>query len=98
MSEYWTFRCNTCNIRCNENANRISSVLLNILKNTDNFKQIRDSDVDGYIEFGIMTHSPELIDFVIEHYAHNVIVLSEYGNYITRNGVKYNKDNKIMEK
>lgn len=96
MSEYWTFRCNTCNITCNESANRLSSVLLTILRNTDNFKQIKDSDKDGYIEFGIMAHSPQLIYFVIEHYAHNVVVLSETGDYINRYGVKYNKNDKLI--
>ena len=66
MSEYWTFKCNTCEIECGESANHLDHVLLNILRNSDNFKKIRESDKDGYIEFGIMNHSPSLIEFVIE--------------------------------
>jgi len=92
MSEYWTFKCNTCEIECGESANHLDHVLLNILRNSDNFKKIRESDKDGYIEFGIMAHSPSLIEFVIEHDGHDVVVQSEYGNYITKDGFKHPKE------
>ena len=88
MSEYWSFKCNTCEVECRESANHLEHVLLNILKNSENFKKIRESDKDGYIEFGIMNHSPSLIDFVIEHDGHDVVVQSEYRRFITKDGTK----------
>ncbi len=91
MSEYWSIKCNDCNIRTEESANHLDSVLLNIMNHSNDFKRIRDSDTDGYIQIGIMGHEPEFIDFVMEHDGHDMIVLSEYGDYITKDGVKHKK-------
>ncbi len=92
MSTYWTYKCNTCNVECGERGNRIDKVLLDILKMSDHFKQIRDADSKGYIEFRIIGNHPDLIEFIIEHYTHDIIVLSEYGDYITKDGVEHKKD------
>ena len=91
MSEYWTFKCNTCEIECGESANHLEQVLLNILKNSENFKKIKESDHEGYIQIGILGHEPDLINFVIEHNDHDVVVQSEYGNYITKDGIDHKK-------
>ncbi len=91
MSEYWSIKCNICNIITEENANHLSSVLLNIMNHSNDFKRIKDSDTDGYFELGILGHGTEFIDFVIEHDGHDMIVLSEYGDYITKDGVKHKK-------
>ncbi len=91
MSEYWTIKCNTCNWICEERANHLSSVLLNIMNHSNDFKRIKDSDTDGYIELSVMGHSSEFIIFVIEHDGHDMVVQSEYGDYITKDGVKHKK-------
>jgi len=91
MSKYWSIKCNDCHIRSEESANHLSSVLLNIMNHSNNFKRIKDSDIDGYIELGIMGHGSEFIDFVVEHDGHDMIVLSEYEDYITKDGVKHKK-------
>lgn len=92
MSTYWTFKCNTCNDKCEDSGNHIDKVLLAVLKVSDCYKKIRESDVPGrYLEFGIMCHSSELIEFVIEHCGHDVIVLSEYGDYYTKDGVFFKR-------
>ena len=98
MSTNWTYKCNTCKVECEECGNRIDKVLLDILKMSDSFKQIRDADTTGYIEFGIIGHQPELIEFIIEHHKHDIVILSEYGDYITKDGTKYDKDNKIIKR
>lgn len=91
MSEYWSIKCNTCNIITDESANHLSSVLLNVMNHSNDFKRIMESDTDGYIELGIMGHSSEFIDFVAEHDGHDMIILSEYGDYITKDGIKHKK-------
>ena len=92
MSEYWRLKCNTCDSETGESANHLDNVLLTVLQNSENFKKIRNSDLTGYIEFEVMAHGSEFIDFAIIHCGHDVIVLSEYGDYITKDGIKHKKE------
>jgi len=89
MSEYWRLKCNTCNNETDESANHLEHVLLTVLQNSENFKKIIDSDSFGYIEFEVMAHGSEFINFVIEHHDHDVVVQSEYGDYITKDGITH---------
>jgi len=94
MSEYWTFKCNTCNAKCNDIASNHSSVLLDVLKMSDHLKKIKELDTQNYLKIEIMLHSTQFIDFVIEHNNHDVIVISEYGRYVTKDGITHEKDDK----
>ena len=87
MSTYWWFKCNTCNTSCDERGNHFDKVLLDILKMVKYFKQIRALDTQDYIEFHILGHGSSSINFAIEHCDHDMVIHSEYGDWITKDGI-----------
>ncbi len=89
MSTYWTYKCNDCNLKCETSGNRQDKALLNILKLSKEFKTIRETDSESLVEISVLCFDDSymLIDFIIEHYGHNIVVQSEYGDYITKDGV-----------
>ncbi len=91
MSEYWTLKCNTCNIECEERVNHLEKVLLNVLQLSNEFKKIKDADSMNYIEIHVMSHGTQFVDFIVEHYGHDIVVMSEYEDYITKDGIKHKK-------
>lgn len=97
MSEYWTYRCNICNTECSESNNHIESILFRILKMSDSIKQIYDLDIKDDLQIEVMFYGREYIDFLISHNGHDIVISSEYGRYITKDGIMYERDGSTRE-
>lgn len=77
MSEYWKYHCKTCNISSDGDINHGDKELLVVLSHIDIIKTLYDTDI---LDIDIMLHPDEFIPFLMEHYGHNIVVISEYGD------------------
>lgn len=98
MSECWHYKCLICGARSEEGINHGDEILLNILKVHYQLTQILENE-DGYLEIGVMGHSPELISFLTSHHGkgHDVVVESEYSSSGYKRLVKKDRTIKVTK-
>ena len=77
MSTYWNYFCKTCNVSSIDDINHGDAELLKALSCIDSIKILHDTDI---FDIDILYHKGDYISFLMEHYDHNIVVKSEYGN------------------
>lgn len=96
MSEYWFYHCKTCKVDCDEDFNHGDEALLNLLDfhpEIEAFKKRLPRAIE--IDVSIMgTNAVRHACFLEEHAGHEVVVMSEYRRYYTKDGNLHERDPK----
>lgn len=88
MGTHWNFKCNTCGKECEQSFLRGYDLLLCIFRLIKPIKEIYNDEKNQFIEFTLNCDMDmESIRFIIEHDGHDIVVISEYGDIATENGI-----------
>ena len=88
MGTHWNFKCNTCEEECEQKFRRGDDLLLCIIRLIEPIKIIYNDKLNHYIEFTLNYNMDmESIRFVINHDGHDIVIISEYGDIVTENGI-----------
>ena len=88
MGTHWNFKCNTCGKECEQSFLRGYDLLLCIFRLIKPIKEIYDDEKNQFIEFTLnYGMDMESIHFLMKHNGHEIIIISEYGDIATENGI-----------
>lgn len=80
MSQYWFFRCKTCDEE-SERINHGRDTLVNMASHSDCFICLKDHfDIGFNVYSSGMGSTDAIIDFMCEHRSHELEVACEYGD------------------